>query len=391
MTRAAEPNQPVSRLVRIARAAGALHAGTLGLLGVALFVSASAFLVNHADFFPSLYVRAIDPIPPTPAWPVPLNRLAYNQRMLALAHYIAPPPSVPGATSTVAVREPVWTATTSVSVAGDLWPKAAVYPQGGAILPFHRIVAYYGNFYSKQMGVLGEYPPNEVLAKLATTTQMWAKADPATPTIPAIQYIAVVAQGQAGPDGKWRARMPDNQIQKALAMADQIHGLLILDVQVGQSTLEQELPLLQKWLALPNVELGIDPEFSMKYGNPPGTVIGTFNAGDVNYAAHFLASIVDEHHLSPKVLIVHRFTYDMVTNVSDITPLPQVQIVMDMDGWGSQARKINTYTRIIAPYPVQFTGMKLFYKADLKPPSTGMLTTKQVLSLMPAPIYIQYQ
>jgi len=40
---------------------------------------------------------------------------------------------------------------------------------------------------------------------------------------------------------------------------------------------------------------------------------------------------------------------------------------------------------------VQFTGIKLFYKNDLKPPSTGMLTTTQVLNLTPAPIYIQYQ
>ena len=30
------------------------------------------------------------------------------------------------------------------------------YPNPGALLPFHRIVAYYGNFYSTHMGVLGE-------------------------------------------------------------------------------------------------------------------------------------------------------------------------------------------------------------------------------------------
>ena len=46
------------------------------------------------------------------------------------------------------------------------WPVKAAYPNAGAILPFKRIVAYYGNFYSKQMGVLGEYPPKEMLARL---------------------------------------------------------------------------------------------------------------------------------------------------------------------------------------------------------------------------------
>src|SRR5947208_1834974 len=43
------------------------------------------------------------------------------------------------------------------------WPAKTAYPNPGAILPFKRIVAYYGNLYSKNMGVLGEYPPNEML------------------------------------------------------------------------------------------------------------------------------------------------------------------------------------------------------------------------------------
>src|SRR5580704_8653930 len=46
------------------------------------------------------------------------------------------------------------------------WPVRTAYPNVGAILPFKRIVAYYGNLYSKQMGVLGEYPPKEMLQRL---------------------------------------------------------------------------------------------------------------------------------------------------------------------------------------------------------------------------------
>ena len=44
-----------------------------------------------------------------------------------------------------------------------LWPVAnEEYPLEGAILPFKRIVAYYGNLYSKNMVALGEYPPKEM-------------------------------------------------------------------------------------------------------------------------------------------------------------------------------------------------------------------------------------
>jgi hypothetical protein len=312
--------------------------------------------------------------------PLPtLDKADYDARLAALAHV---------STTTLAAEA---LATSTASTTTRLWPVKTTYPDAGAILPFKRIVAYYGNFYSTRMGVLGEYPEETVLSMLASTSAMWARADPTTPTIPAIQYIAVVAQGTAGREGKYILRMPDDQIDKALNMANRLHGLLILDVQVGQSTLEHELPLLKKYLALPQVELAIDPEFSMKYGHAPGTVIGTFDAADVNYAAHYLATLVDAYHLPPKVLIVHRFTYDMVTDYQDIEPLPEVEIVMDMDGWGSQAKKKNTYNRVIAPQPVQFTGIKLFYHADLKSPSTGLLTPQQVLSLTPAPIYIQYQ
>ena len=361
--------------------------GVLALLILAGVVYAVAF----SNLFSVVYERAVADAS-APTWPAMLDKNAYNAKMLALAHYTDPPiaSTTPDASSTPPIL-PLATATTSVSLAGSLWPHGTTYPEGGAILPFKRIVAYYGNFYSKQMGVLGEYPEDEVLAKLASTTAMWAAADPTTPTIPAIQYIAVAAQGNAGKDGMWRLRMPDDQIEQALSMANQLHGLLILDVQVGKSTLQSELPPLEKWLKLPNVELAIDPEFSMKYGNAPGTVIGTFDAKDINYAASFLANIVQENKLAPKVLVVHRFTYDMVTNPQNIAPLPEVEVVMDMDGWGEPAKKFNTYKRVVAPFPVQFTGMKLFYHADLRPPSTRMLTPQEVLGLTPAPIYIQYQ
>ncbi len=262
---------------------------------------------------------------------------------------------------------------------------------GDSMLPSNRIVAYYGNFYSAKMGVLGQYPPDQMIKMLQNEVARWRAADPHTPIIPAIDYIAVVAQGSAGSDGKYRKRMPDDQIQKALALAKQVNGIMILDVQVGLSDLQAELPPLAKYLALPNVMLAIDPEFSMKSGDKPGSKIGTMDATDVNYAANFLAKIVRDNKLPPKVLIVHRFTEHMVTNAKNIKPLPEVQIVMNMDGWGSQAKKLSTYHDFIVPESVQFTGMKLFYINDLKPPSTGLFTPSQIIGLKPQPMFIMYQ
>ncbi len=226
----------------------------------------------------------------------------------------------------------------------NLWPAKIIYPNKDAVLPFKRMIAYYGNFYSKGMGVLGQYPPQEMLQKLEDEVRKWQIADPSTPTIPAIDYIAIAAQGSPGSDGKYRARMPSDQIEHAIELASRVNGLVVLDIQVGLSNLETEIPLLEEYLKLPQVELAIDPEFSMKTGAKPGTVVGTFNAADINYAAGYLANLVRENDLPPKVLIVHRYTQAMVTNYKNIAPLPEVEIVMDMEGWGAPPAKVKSDT-----------------------------------------------
>ncbi len=334
-----------------------------------------------------------------------LDKALYNKKMIAIANNPVPKPKAVSASSTatssvmiasssVPTVEQVLahaSASTSISIPGKLWPVSTIYPNYGALLPFNRIVAYYGNFYSKAMGVLGQYPTDQMLTMLKSEVAKWKAADPGTPVIPAIDYIAITAQGSAGKDGMYRLRMPDDQIDIALDLAKQIDGIVFLDIQVGLSDLKTELPLLESYLKLPNVHLAIDPEFSMKTGAKPGTVIGTFDASDVNYAANFLAKLVQDNNLPPKVLVVHRFTEKMVTNTQNIKPLKEVQIVMDMDGWGPVSRKLKTYNDVITTEPVQFTGFKLFYKNDLLSPSTGMLTPEQLLKLNPIPNYIQYQ
>ncbi len=324
--------------------------------------------------------------------PQTLDKVSYNKRMIAMANNPLPKPAATStqlaASSSTAI---LTSATTSVGISHKLWPVPTVYPRFGALLPFNRIVAYYGNFYSTKMGVLGEYPTEQMLPMLMNEVAKWQAADPATPVIPAIDYIAVTAQGSPGQDGMYRLRMPADQIQKAIDLANRVHGVVFLDIQVGLSDLQAELPPLEQYLKLPNVHLAIDPEFSMKTGAKPGSVIGTFGSVDINYAAQFLARIVDQNNMPPKILVVHRFTTRMVTGYENIKPSPEVQVVMDMDGWGTRARKLATYHDVIYEEPVQFTGFKLFYKNDLLPPSTGMLTPEQVLKLTPRPVYIQYQ
>ena len=275
------------------------------------------------------------------------------------------------------------------------WPvKSAPLPLPGAVFPFHRVVAYYGNLYSNRMGALGKWPKAEMIPRLLDEVKKWNEADTVIKSIPALHYIAVTAQGAAGKDGKWRYRMPLHQIDTVLNWAKEINALVFIDVQIGLSDLKSEIPLFEKYLSMPNVHLGIDPEFAMngKGGKKPGTVIGTLDASEINWVGDYLVDLVKKNNLPPKIFMIHRFTKGMVTNSQDIKLHPELQVVIDMDGWGPPDLKKGSYRYWINEQPVQFTGFKLFYVNDTeKSGQKEMMSREQVLSLKPKPVYIQYQ
>jgi hypothetical protein len=263
----------------------------------------------------------------------------------------------------------------------------------GALLPAKRIVAFYGNPLSKRMGALGEFPVDEMLAKLDTEVKRWQEADPSTPVVPALHLVAVVAQGDKGRDGMYRLRMDSTLIEQVYGWAQRKNALLFLDIQVGHSTVQAELPRLLKFLERPNVHLGLDPEFSMHHereGVLPSKKIGQMDAKEINYAIQTLADLAKAKNLPPKVLVVHRFTGKMVSNSADIRPDPRVQVVMDMDGWGPPWLKFDSYNAYEVRQPVQFTGFKLFFHNDTKK-GDALLTPRELLQLKPKPAYIQYQ
>lgn len=271
------------------------------------------------------------------------------------------------------------------------WPvKKIPHPLPGSLLPYHRIIAFYGNLYSKRMGILGELPKEAMLKKLKEEVASWQAADTTVKTIPALHYIAITAQSSPGKANLHRLRMPFHQIDTIISWAKPINAIVFLDIQVGHSSVKMEAASLEKYLKLPNVHLAIDPEFSMKNGEIPGSKIGTFTSDDINDAIEILADLVRKNNLPPKVLVVHRFTQGMLTGYKNIKMVPEVQIVMDMDGFGSKVLKKSTYMRYIFREPVQFTGFKLFYKNDNKN-DWQMYTPEQLLKLTPKPIYIQYQ
>lgn len=260
----------------------------------------------------------------------------------------------------------------------------------GAILPYKRILAFYGNLFSKRMGILGELPPEDMIALLRKEISNWEKADSLTPVIPALHVVTTTAQRLPGRDKMYRLRMSKDMIYKVKTMADSIGGLTFLDLQIGHSTVARELVPWDSLLSLPTVHLGLDPEFAMHTKKVPGTIMGRLDAADINDAIDFLEEKVKRLNLPPKILIIHRFKKLMVSNADQIKKSPYVQVVMDMDGWGAKELKFHSYRAYIQREPVQYTGFKLFYKNDTKY-GKKLLTPEEVLTLWPQPLYIQYQ
>ena len=263
----------------------------------------------------------------------------------------------------------------------------------GAILPGKRIVAFYGNIRSKGMGILGREPKEQMFRKFAGVLKEWQAADPSRPVQAALHNVTITAQGTAGKDGKWRLMNSKATIEEVIGWAKEHKCIIFLDVQPGHSTLAAELPKLEPYLKDPIVHLGIDPEFSLSTmpGVRPNQRIGTLDAKDVNFAVSFLARIVSENKLPPKVLTVHRFTRKMITNYKNIKLDPRVQIVMHMDGHGEPTLKKDSYHDYIVKEPVQYTGFKLFYEYDARPAPHHIMTPSEVIALTPSPLYIQYQ
>jgi hypothetical protein len=265
-------------------------------------------------------------------------------------------------------------------------PPAPYQPQRGALLPWSRIVTYYGNPLSQKMGVLGEGTPETMMAALEKEAADWQKADPSTKVRPGLELVATVASDHPGPSKMFRVRMPDALIWKVIGWSRSKGWLTILDVQVGHASVKDEVLRLKPFLEQPDVHLALDPEFDLPAGVTPGTRIGGTDASQVNVAIRLLASTVEKMKLPPKLLLVHRFTEGMLKHHAEVKLDPRVQVVMVMDGYGAPSLKRAAYRIAIRREPVEFAGIKLFYKND-----RPRLTPREALQFQPGPSVVIYQ
>ena len=263
---------------------------------------------------------------------------------------------------------------------------SAPLPVGKGLLPEYRVLSYYGFPGNPYMGILGEYDKDTLLARLRTQAQEYADADVNRPLKLAFEVIESVAQADAGADGLYLVRTDPAVIQEYIDFTAQNDLLLILDCQFGLDTLENELNAMRDYLRYPHVHPALDPEFMIKPGEQPGQHLGSITGEQVTFAQQTIAQWAGEDGLAPKILIVHQFNYYMIENKEVIKPVDGVQLVIDADGWGPPEDKAASYEVVITSAPIEFNGIKNFYKQD-----DPLMMPNEVVALNPTPNLVIYQ
>lgn len=275
-------------------------------------------------------------------------------------------------------------ATIAVLTSALLVPSPEAQVPRASVLDSHVLLTWYGNPRSNRMGALGEQSGAARVARFRAQGEAYAAVS-TKPVLMAYHLVAVVAQCTAGADGLWRRRETRDVIQELLDEA-RVNGFkLIVDIQVGRSTVASEVAALEPFLKEPDVYLALDPEFAMGGCEIPGRQIGKMRAADINIAIDALERLIRTHNLPPKVLIVHQFRLDMLPDKSRVRTSALVDTALVMDGFGSQSLKLASY-RAVMRQPLPFAGIKLFYQQD-----RNLFTPRQVLALTPAPAVVVYQ
>ena len=263
-------------------------------------------------------------------------------------------------------------------------------PIGGrfneGLLPDHRLIMYYGFPENPNMGILGEFPPEELLPKLLAQKAEYEAVSSDRPWKAGIELIASVAQRDPGADGKYIADTDGAWLDMYTQFTEENDMFLVLDVQCGLKTPKEDYEGLERWLRYDHVHLAIDPEFHILEGETPGIELGSIDATDVIEAQKWLVDIADKYGTSRKMLLIHQFNVYSVSNKDKIKPMHGVDLVLNMDGFGPPWMKMDTWGVVIQQQPIEYNGIKLFYRQE-----DPLMTPAEIMAIEPTPDVINYQ
>ena len=269
---------------------------------------------------------------------------------------------------------------------GGLWDQG--------ILPDNRLLLYYGFPQVDTMGILGEYEPEEIVTLINQQREEYeAVTTDGRPWLTGFELIGSVAQGDPQPDNTYVADTDGRWLDLYTIFSHENNMQLVIDVQMGRKKPHEDYEGLERWIRYPHVHLAIDPEFHLE--NPddgvPGIDLGWIHADDVTRAQNWLVGLSDKYGLPRKILMVHQFHEIMIREKEKVQPVDGVDLVINFDGWGTPHNKREGYRLIISREPIQYNGFKIFYRQDIVPEGSTLITPAEVMEFDPVPDLLNYQ
>ena len=299
---------------------------------------------------------------------------------------VAPQPSPVFVDPWGEVVEPERVLVASAEVLGltIIGPEPALPP---SILETHQVISYYGFPEVRGMGELGRHSPIVAAERVKALAREYDELNGSRDTLGALHLIVDVAQAKPTADGLYIERLDLQRIAVYVEVAREHNLLLFLDLQIGWSNALEDARRLEWFLREPFVHLALDPEFATaRYKAIPGRVIGSLDADEVNEVQTYLAELVQDAGIPPKLLVLHQFQRRMLLDTENYLDTPEVDLTIDMDGFGGVAPKIGGYQRYALSEYAERSAFKLFYHWDVP-----VMTPQQVLGMDEPPDYVIYQ
>jgi hypothetical protein len=291
-----------------------------------------------------------------------------------------------------------------------LIPTPPFDPNQGAVLPTHRVVAFYAIPYAEPTGPAYE-PTDAMLAALKKQGAAYAQLDPAHPVQLGIDLVVSVPDAYPGPQGTYSHHVNAGTIQTYIDFCNKNHLVLFLDLNFGLSPVMKEvnffLPYLERYSF---VHMAVDPEWMFpRRDGIPGVNLSNVRASDLNPIIEAIAAIPTKYHVPRKMLIIHQYRpdgdglknpYDAgqaeIADKRDLIFDPRVDVVIHIDSVGGYPGDIRDKTFQYTEWVQQdmkkyhnflYGGFKLFYQHESK---VRLMTPKEVLSLNPPPMVVTY-
>jgi hypothetical protein len=256
-----------------------------------------------------------------------------------------------------------------------------------SILLNNDIVAFYGHPSSRNMGILGRYPIEELDAMLGKVAAEYADANGGR----GIRRAFYLIFGTVWPEGEIGI-ISDALLTRWIQYGLENDILIFIDHQIGRYDPVDSLRRMLPWLRYPNVHLALDPEWRT---TRPMKEIGSITADELNRIQQVMESYMAENNISgERLLVIHQFNWRMIANREQVkSDFSRVRLVHCADGFGAPGVKRESYAFNAQARNIPIKGFKLFYNFGI--PGAGydqpLLSPADVFALNPRPYLIMYQ